>query len=743
MNEIPKISITQDFVTDDHEDDNLDDIDECGDIYEAHTDIENLDSDDDKGLSNIKMLKARKKAKSKKIENCHTDVESCQDSGSDDGHSDRSKTFDNKMNLNEFLDQGYTDETSSFGGENEIKQSQRGKRASLLVPEEDDGAITDCENLDDTSDEESKTASIVVCNAIDEQKFNNFLLHNDDYSTGNVNNSSSLKTRPKRGGRIISGKNIEISDSECDLMPNSWNELSDMEGVVLSDQEFKQSRPENFKSSANALDFEEMIVAVCDVEDSCPNTPKTTNPPELLVAFICNRPKKLRISARARSSKVAQSRNMLTVLQCADDAEAITDFEVLDSSDDERENIQKELTIPIAYVSSSPQPLTDVECFDVDDSDLAIPSTSRDIKLPSPVREICVMREDEHGDPVAKVMPLVGPDNGQFLNISDNYVDKGLTDTEQMSGDEEDSGNGNEYDLAEMPDIDSGTVTSSESLVLFVCEKRADYEPLTDIEDLQMVNNKQSRRKKIKPKANKTPDGLLAVNNEEQDVLTENDEVLMEEDQAAGYFSRHIQIVASATIERSNENDNTLTDTESISGDEETLFGKALKEIDPNMLRQETFFSTITLTDSSSSNKYRGQYPDYSKISTIVKTREAHDSSAEMSVTSVEELAHSDTDDMLGIDLDSHNQSVTPNELRTVFNESHSSCIHDQSRSQYDRTNEMLQMKNFVDIQDTHTDVECLEDDKSKLILFFLFYFYFSLLFFTYLFTFIFFPFCF
>lgn len=720
MNEIPKISITQDFVTDDHEDDHLDEMDERGNIYEAHTDIENLDSDDDNGVSSTKMLKARKKVKSKRIENCHTDVESCQDSGSDDGHSDQTKTTDYEMSLNEFLDQGYTEETSSFGDQNKIKQSQRGKRASLLVPEEDDGAITDCENLDDTSDEEAGTASIVF-NGIDEQKFNNFLLDNDDYSTGNVINSSSLKNCSRRG-RIVSAKKVEFTDSEYDLPSNSCNELSDMESYAFSDQEFKQSRPVSFKPSASAFDFEEMIVAVSDVEDSCPNTPQTTNPPELLVAFICNRPKKPRISARARSLKVAQGQNSLTVLQSSGDAEAVTDIEVLDSSDDERENIRKKLTIPIAYVSSSSQPLTDVEGFDVDDSDLAVPSTSRDIKLPSPFREICVMREDEHGDPVTKVMPLVTPDNGQFLSIAEHYVDKGLTDTEQMSGDEQEYGIGNKYDLAEVPDIDSGTVTLTEGLVTFVREKRADIEPLTDIEELRMVN-KQSRRKKTKPKTSKTKGGLLAVNDDDPAVLTENDEVLMEEDQAARYFSRHMHIVASA-LERPDER-GPLTDTESISGDEETIFGMAPKEIDQNMLRQETFFSTIILTDCSPNN-ITGQYPDYSKISTIVKTREAHDSSAEMSATSVEELAHSDTEDMLGVDLDLHNQSVTPYELRAAFNEIISSRIHDQSRSEFDRTNEVSQMKNFAEIQDTHTDVECLDDDKSKPILFFFSLVYFS-----------------
>lgn len=693
MNEIPKISITQDFVTDDHEDEA--DEDECpGDIHEAHTDMEDLDSEDGKGgFPTIQLLKTRKKVKSKKIEHSGTDIEDCQDSGSDDAYE--RPIEDSKLSLNEFLDQGYVEETSSFGGDVKIKQSQRGKRASLLIPRDDDGAITDLEDLNTSDNDETP---ISPKDNRDQQQFNSFLVENDDYSSGNIKNSSSVKNNSIR--RMRTAKRIDQSDSEDDLSPNHACEV---ENFALSDPDEDEEYCGRVRNSASAFDFEELIMAVSDIEDSYPSQMQPEFQP-IEVSFVNNRPKKLRCSTRTR--KAASS--TLAVIQSPD--EAVTDVENLDSSDDEGPNVRKKLVIPIAYVNSN-KSLTDVEDFDIDDMD--VPSTSRDIKLPSPVREIVVMKEDKHGDPVAKVMPLV-TDSSTFLGIVDPYVDKGLTDTEDMSGNEDDYGHGNKYDLVEMPDIDSGIVTSSEGLTTLMREKRGDHEQLTDVEDLRMVGgSKQSRKKRTKPKSSKTKGGLLAVGNDgdDQAALTENEDVYMDEDQAARYVTRKNVNTLSSGLDR-HEDGGGVTDTEDFSGDED-LYRNVAREIDPNVFRQETFFSTITLSDSSPCN--RSQNQGYSKISTILKTREAHDSSADLSVTDVEELAQSDVDDLLVVDIDRDN-SVTPNELRTAFNESVSSHIHDQSRSEFDKTNDdASQLKDYGNIQDSHTDVECLDDDKSKM----------------------------
>lgn len=402
MNEIPKISITQDFVTDDH-DEEIDS--ECtGNISEVHTDIEDLDSDDkNKQYASGQLLKTRRNVKSKRIADCATDIEDCQDSGSDDASEvSACKSWDDQLSLNEFLDQGFTEETC---GALKTKLTCRTKRASLIPPDADDGAVTDCEDL--SSDNE-----IMIISIPNDPQYENFLVENDDFSSVSVENSAFIQNRKRHP--ITSSKNVESSDSEDDLPRGNWNELSDVENIALSDQE-DQPKFTRIRHSASAFDAEEMILVASDNEGECS---KSVYQPEIAVEFISPRPKKLHIRNRHTKN---HNKNSLAVQPNPD--EGITDVENLDSSDDEGTNLRKGLTIPLAYVSSGNKAFTDVEDFDVDED--CIPSTSNDIKLPSPVREITVMREDKHGDPVSKVMPLVVSANGSYLSIQEDYIDKG------------------------------------------------------------------------------------------------------------------------------------------------------------------------------------------------------------------------------------------------------------------------------------------------------------------------------
>lgn len=403
MNEIPKISITQDFASDDES--------ECSEklnIIEAHTDIEDLDSDDKSKSSTDQLLRARKKVKSKKIDDCATDIEDCEGSGSDE---DLIKNYAARLSLTEFLDLGFIEETSTLDGGDKTNHSRKGKRASLFVPPEDGGAVTDCEDLD-TSDNE-----IAIVEVQDNTTYDNFLLENDDFNSVNVDNSAFVTANKKK---LVASKKVDHSDSDengLSLPQGNWNELSDVENIVLSDPEDQQPlKPANrMKHSASALDAEEMILVTSDNECTCA---KEEIPSEIAVAFVKPRPKKTH--SRAHASK---AKNALTV-DASGAEEAITDVENLDSSDDDSPYLRKSLTIPCAYVSRrGSKMLTDVEDFDVDEE--CIPSTSTDIKLPSPVREIIVMKEDPHGDPVAKVMPLVVSSNGSFLGIEQDYIDKG------------------------------------------------------------------------------------------------------------------------------------------------------------------------------------------------------------------------------------------------------------------------------------------------------------------------------
>lgn len=689
MNEIPKISITQDFSNNDPDDFDTNECRaEC--IQDAHTDIENLDSDRECNTPKSQLLlKARKKVKSKKIDHCATDIEDCEDSGSDDA-GDLCKAYDARLSLNEFLDQGFVEETSSFGGNDKIKHSKSVKNASLLIPQEDDGAVTDCEDLYG-SDNENETLSkeMIASN----QKFNDFLLDNDDFSSVDVSNAALTRLTKAHH------QNYNVSDNECGLPMNNWNELSDVESILFSDQEGASNSGSQIRSK-NTFEAEEMSFALSDVEDTCKGI-QTKSQPEIAVSFANRRSKRSRNTLHA-SMKANRSGNSLIVQKTAD--EGATDVENLESSDDEQVNMRKTLSIPMALVNAA-MAHTDVEDFDADDIDL--PEAAVDIKLPSPSREIIVSREDKHGDPVSKCMPLVANSAG-FLGIAASYVDKGLTDTEDMSGNEEEYNNTDQYVLNEMPDMDNDVINSSEGLTKMTrSEVVTDMEPVTDVEDMKAVGAKL-RRRKSKPKSNRPKSILLSVQRQKDfEAITDNEEILLDDQAAAYYNAGRYQSGAAALQPMSHEDG--VTDVEEISDDEE--FHNKSKDIDLNVFRQETFFSTITLSDASA-NKSCQSNQGYSKISTVSKIREAHDSSADMGTTDVEEMIHSDAEENLCIDK-TPQRNNTPNVLRCAFNESLSSHVHDQSKSEFDNSDEAQHIKGYGDNQDAHTDVECLDDDKS------------------------------
>lgn len=692
MNEIPVISITQDFNIDDEEENENEGAEN---IEDAHTDMEDLDSSgDDRGKSiNGQTLAARRKVKTKKISDCATDIEDCIDSGSDCDSDQRN--CDVELSLNEFLDQGVVEETASFDGKNKIKNSQRNKRASLIPPADEAGGVTDCEDYD-ASDEEF-AIDIIDMDTVANHYFDNFLITTDDFTSQSVQNSSFVKNKHghpdgRKKWRASTSKRVEMSDSDSEK-PTNWGELSDVENFPVSDRDDDYCG--KMKHSASALDVEEINMVASDVEESWVESQKDQQP-EIDISFTNRHPK------RTRTRKPKENKNALAVKQNSD--EGITDVENLNSSDDDSSNIRKKLSIPIAFVSSGNKGLTDVEDFDMDEDCIA--STSTDIRLPSPVREIIVMREDKEGEVAKKVMPLVT--NSSLLAVEE-YIEKGLTDTEDMSGNEEEYNNIDKYEIKELPDlaVDFGTVDETENITALKRNKYGNVqEPLTDIEEVRM--GKQLRRKKSKPKSTK-PKPFLSVGKDDDDqVLTENEDLYVDDDQMGQLKSgrNRIQFLQSVV-----NHENAVTDTEDISGDEE-FYNKKPKEIDASFLSQEAFFSTITQSDDA---KNRGNNPNegYSKISTMLKTREGVDSSTELAATDVEDMVQSDADDLLNAIDTQRANSVTPNELRSAFNECSISSVHDQSKSHFDLRDEAQHIKGFGDIHESHTDNEFLDmEDK-------------------------------
>lgn len=220
-----------------------------------------------------------------------------------------------------------------------------------------------------------------------------------------------------------------------------------------------------------------------------------------------------------------------------------------------------------------------------------------------------------------------------------------------------------------------------------------------------MNGNNKLRRRRTKPKTAKTKGGLLAVNGDGDEGLTENEELYVEDDQIGKYYNTRYLTSSDAHSSREQEGGGGATDTEDFSGDE-GMIKKFNAEIDPNVFRQEAFFSTITSSDGSQ-GKASAALQGYSKISNTIKTREAQESSADLSVTDVEDLAQSDADDLLSVE--NISRGPTPNLLRNAFNESASSLVYDQSKSTFDIANEAAHIKGYEDIQANHTDTECLE----------------------------------
>lgn len=277
---------------------------------------------------------------------------------------------------------------------------------------------------------------------------------------------------------------------------------------------------------------------------------------------------------------------------------------------------------------------------------------------------------------------------------------QGLTDTEELSGNEEDYDSGIKYEIVEVPNLDGGVVSSAEGLTSFTRDRKsAEFEQLTDVEEIRMGGSKQLRRKKNK---SKTKGGFLAVKDGDGDdqVLTENEEIYVDEDQITQFQNaRHL-----STVHAQRREPDGVTDTEDISGDED-MIKKCNDEIDPNVFQQEAFFSTIMATDGAQGKSASLQ--GYSKISTTIKTREANESSADLVATDVEDLAQSDGEDLLSVDAQS--RGPTPNLLRSAFDESASFRVHDQSKCTFDISQEAAHIKGFEDIHDNYTDTECLE----------------------------------
>ena len=322
MSELPIISITQDANFDDEIDEN--DTNYSRNISDCHTDLEDIDSVNE----NNDML-----AVVRKEEAALTDLEDCEASG--DELDDISDGEEFALSITEFLDQGCVNESSNVHGDDNNrlacdthceKKSPSPSAFLLLAVADDQGGITDCEDLEGSGEEGDKENAVSSAdeaivlegqNSIDIQdnvcrkkpdKFNQRAFEHSKSSSSSESDDGAYKFKPyKRHNK----KNNKRSD--------------DKSGHKMSyPDEFQRNCKRNSLLSPNGDEAEEMVLEASDVEMNMERSPTF---PEINITFAKKEHKK-------GKKKLVKS-TMLALPQNED--EAVTDVENLNSSDSEDE----------------------------------------------------------------------------------------------------------------------------------------------------------------------------------------------------------------------------------------------------------------------------------------------------------------------------------------------------------------------------------------------------------------------
>lgn len=692
MADIPTISITrEDTIENDNEDEG------CN-IEDARTDVEDLDSDDNfrRSKSPISQLKLRRK-NCRRISNTATDIEDYNDSDSD-YEKNADNQYETVISLNEFLDHGFVEEANSTSKTNRRDYSQCVEQKMKQLGLQDDiGGVTDCENVETSGDECDVIATPV--------KYENFLVENEDGNSICIQNSIS-KHEEIHDSKGTSDSEVEqISERRFRQKKNvkSRNvfmyDVSDVENIMFSDDDECSSRIT--KTSPIEFDAEEIVLESSDNEDN--KESRIVQCPQFDISFAENHSTADIRNRKHRSSnmKASTSKCMLTV-SANDDDDGCTDIENLNSSDDDDETIGKsKLNIPTAFVKSDQLPMTDVEDFGSEDEESFSENVKFEMKMPSPVREMTWTKENATGARMSKVMPMNG---NLFLGINESYIDQGMTDTEEMSGKEDDYCDTSKYVIETLPTIDGGFVNNSEYLLPSEREKvESKCESITDTEDIN-INRSGVRRRKTKSRnTSKKPRNYLEPKGIENLPVTDTEDLDMDDESGK---KRHVFPSLIPLMVPSN--DDGLTDVESLSGDEGELdVEMRTSELDSAAaLSQESFFSTVTSRDISTSDNVKFQaveIPITRKMSPMTER-------PFLTCTDTEEMQIiSDSEDQC-LEIPSRVESVTP-ELYTILGESGKSTIYHKNVNRFDMCNERHHIKGHKDYQDAVTDVEYLDDD--------------------------------
>ncbi|XP_055678160.1 uncharacterized protein LOC129791896 [Lutzomyia longipalpis] len=698
MSAIPTISITEEHFPDDVAEEATE---TTGlNINDIHTDVENLDSgDEDFKPSKRKSISLGvKKAKCDAL----TDVEDMNDSGSD---AEEAKSADDiEISLEEFLDQGYVEEATKYAGHKQHmsdappKEPKRPKTLglSLGVEADDKGAVTDCENMNASDDEEEsenfneddKPLVLEEANTVESHD----LVKND--SGAFAHTPIHLTTTGE------STSSSEESLNEADHVKRHLRKgfrakqhgppVSDTENIMFSDNEM-QGRSIRRKIPLILDGWEEVTIQLSGDEDESVKTPMF---PEIDITFAGD-------PTKDKGAKEKQSQ----LLKVDDAEDGLTDVENLNSSDDDEDddqasNTKRRQLIPPAVLKSNTGFLTDTE--DVDEVESELEDTP-EISLPAPTRELVEVREDRVRKQVIK------PSCGETLGIIGGYIDKGLTDVEDLSDDEDSSlHEQTTYTIDRAPDLESGNTFVAEKLTAAskLAISSQTPEPLTDTEDLCQTSHPSRRRKHKHRCSGRGKPKLLEIKNQCVDGGTDIEELDLSDTEGVkntegGKHKKEKRTSIAVPVIVSNDG---ATDVEYVSADDLLTYEGNIPNMEASSLAGHTFVSTVLDTIGGPDGRKKvAHVPVIRKVSLVPD-----------GVC----CSHTDTEDVgMPSDQDdetySRARTATPFEVHQALDDS-SFTIHDRSINAFDVQTEKLNIKGHRECQEAHTDVEYVDDEARR-----------------------------
>uniref|UniRef100_A0A182Q3S7 Uncharacterized protein n=1 Tax=Anopheles farauti TaxID=69004 RepID=A0A182Q3S7_9DIPT len=684
-----------------------------------------------------------------------TDVEDCSDT-SDEEERDKKPTRETEISLDDFLDQGYVDEMTKSdqrGAKPKIltrscsKATEGGSR-SLKVCVDTSAALTDCEDCAMSGDEDGEQVPTIPDYPED-------ILMRVDVDNGMVDIHNAVRRRQDKHiprSEPVQSSSSDSDEPECKVVRHRKphrkgvttenRNTSDCENILVSDEESAACAAKPVRD-VSVNDADEITMETSDHENE-----QSTAFPEINISFVTDDNE---IELQRKQPKASSSRPSTLSVGEVNPEDAVTDVENLDSSDSDNDAPQQgKRLIPRAVAHGGKGAgLTDVEDFNAsDDEDVQGDETNQAVGgeehsfLPSPTREIAIMRGDGSGGQTSNVMPL----NHSLLLIKTPDIEQALTDFEDLDvNDDENMYDDSKYSIDALPEMDNDSVYASENSPAATKQPWIEqvHDPVTDTEDIFLDRTQDNAtacsvtfgtnelRRRRKPKGSgactaqsyKGKTFLDTSANAQDNGPTSTDvEDLYLSDDDVGFTGtkptdRAKQRRATIQVPPNPNTENTKTDIEYLSGDEYV----SDRIVPSPTVYPDGFRSTIKSRDRLSGKHGGGGVADgtdclddfHAQMAIARKSSPTPDvANCHTDCEDIQGASDEDEAAKLGAGVEqesiSRAQTATPHELRRALDESGNSEIHDALMPP--------PMRHHVasragDVQEMPTDVEFLDDD--------------------------------